>query len=203
MSTDLVCVKPYRLVLLGELVMLERALHLSIMNMQTLFKDALDILQLKDVSIHSVAHDDSKMQNALLCLGLGAVASSLGFLLFPVHMGIITYRPDLVSVLLTAVGSGLTLLLSLSVLGFLAEKLFQSKLETLGFVRVLATASLVNVLSLIPSLGLVAGIWMLVVTVKVLTTEGKLQPLQIGILLFLTFIAFAALSFFGLGYGML
>ena len=183
--------------------MLGKALHPFIMNIQTLFKDAVDVLQLKDVSIHSVAHDKSKMQNALLGLGIGAVASSLGFLLFPVHMGIITYRPDLVSVLLTAVGSGLTLLLSLSVLGFLAEKLFQSKLDTLGFVRVLATASLVNVLSVIPSLGIVAGIWMLVVTVKVLTTESKLQPLQIGILLLLTLLVFAVLGFFGLGYGML
>lgn len=170
------------------------------MDFKTIATEALEVLQLKERAIHSVAHDRSKLQAALLCLGVGALASSLGLVLFPIHMGLITYRPDLAWVIGSAFGGALGQAIVLILVGLLAEKVFQSKLPTQAFFQVMAYASLINVLGLIPSLSIFTSLWILVVTVKVLHSEGKLEAPAIVLLLAFIILLFGSASYYQMGY---
>ncbi len=170
------------------------------MDFKTIATEALEILQLKDKAVHSVAYDRSKLQSGLLCLGVGALAASLGLVLFPVHMGLIVYRPDLSWILSSAVGGALGQAVVLILVGLLAEKVFQSKLPTQGFFQVMSYASLVNVLGLIPGLSLFSMLWMLVVSAKVLHSEGKLEAPAILLLLAFIVLLFGSVSYYGMGY---
>lgn len=173
------------------------------MDAKQVATEALEILQLKDATIHAVAHDRSKLQSAALCLAIGALASSLGLLLFPLHLGLITYRPDLSWVIGAAVGGALGQAFVLYLVGLGTEKIFHSQLSAQGFFQVLATASLVNVLGLVPGLSVFSSIWILVVTAKVLHSEGKLEAPVIALVLLLVMILFGSASYYGMGgFGM-
>ena len=170
------------------------------MDYKQIGTEALEVLQLKDSAIHAVAHDRTKLNASLLCLGVGALASSLGLVLFPVHVGLITYRPDLGWVLGSAIGGALGQIVVILLIGLLAERVFHSKLSTQGFFQVLATASVVNVLGLISSLSFLAWFWMMAVTAKVLHSEGKMEAPSILLILVLILILFGSVSTYGMGY---
>ena len=165
------------------------------MDLKALVLEAWEILQLKEATIHRVAHDRSKLQGAVLCILIGALATSLGFFFFPVSVGFAVYRPDLGWVVGSALGAAVTQALVLAVTGFVAERLFHSKLSTQGYFQVLGMASLVNLLGLVPGLGIVASVWMLVVMGKVLHSEGKMEPGAIAVLIVLLMVFFGALSY--------
>jgi hypothetical protein len=172
------------------------------MDFKIIASEALEVLQLREKAIHAVAHDRSKLQSALLCLGAGALVSSLGFVLFPIHMGPITYRPDLTWVIGSALGGALGQAIVLILVGLLAENVFQSKLPAQGFFQVMAYASLINVLGLIPTLSVFSWIWILVVTVKVLRSEGQLETPALVLLLAFIILLFGSACYYQIGnYG--
>lgn len=166
------------------------------MNIQQSFQDALQILQLKEQAIHSVANDKSALRPALILLGVGVLATTLGLLIFPVQMGMITYRLDLFSLIGALLGAYLMQILGLALVGFLAQKFFSSKLTVEQFVKVMGHAGVINVLGVIPGLGALASLWTLVVLWKVLSSEGKMQLGSILILLFVLLVLFSWMSFY-------
>ncbi|QQR55252.1 hypothetical protein IPG41_01690 [Candidatus Peregrinibacteria bacterium] len=165
------------------------------MNFADIASEAWQILQLKEAALHSVAQDRGKWRNALLCIGLGTLALSLCPLFFPIRVEWVTYRPDLFAVLFFALSGALARIFILFCMGLVAEKLFHSKLSAQGFFQVLGYASLVNVLGILPGLGGISSLWLLVVTAKLLHSEGKMQGEAIFIFLFILMVIFWLLPF--------
>lgn len=175
------------------------------MDLKLLLLEAWSILQLKEPSIHRVAHDRSTFKPAWLGLAIGALASSFGLLLFPVSMGMFIYRPDFGWILESAVGAVLGTALIFFVVGWVAERLFRSQISAQGFFQVMAYASLVNVLDLVPGLGVITSIWLLIVFGKVLHGEGKLEtgPIVLLYCLFLVLLgsfSYSSTMHYGMGF---
>jgi len=167
-----------------------------------MFKNALDIVLLKEPAMHAVVAEKDGLKSALAMVFLGALASSLGSYIFPRTYGMITYRPDITWMLSGIVMATVLGIALLYLVGFLAEKLFHSKLSMEAYVRILGYASVLNFISIIPDLSIVAGIWGLVVMWIVLTKLGKLEAGSVILLLIIEFVLIFGVMGAGMGAGM-
>lgn len=165
------------------------------MDIQKSFKDALQIVQLKEPMMSSVAKDTKALQPALVLAAAAAVVGALGSLLFPVSYGMVTYRMDAVDFVVQAVVGAALAVAGLYVVGYLAEQVFHSKLNMQGYVRVMGHAAVVNFLGIIPALAPISGLWTLVVMCYVLNKLGKLSAGQIILLILLLVVVAAVLGF--------
>lgn len=169
------------------------------MNFQKSFQNALDILQLKEPAMTAVANDPEATQVAWIFVVLGALATSLGVTFFPVHVGLVVYRPDLFWILKATIFESLGMLGGLYLGGYLAEKVFHSTLSMIGFVRVMGHAALLGVLSVFPLLGLLCA-WNLVVWWRVCTRIGKMQVEATVIFMIILVVVAGSLSSLGGSY---
>ena len=160
------------------------------MNLKKSFQSALEILQLNESAMTQVAMDGEATRPAALFVVLGALAAGLGVTFFPVHMGMVVYRPDLFWIVKMTFFESVGMLLGLYFGGFVAEKVFHSRLNRDGFVRVMGHASLLGVLAVFPPLSILC-VWNLVVWWRVCTRIGKMQP-EATVLFLIILVVFAA-----------
>lgn len=172
------------------------------MDIQKTFKDAVDIALLKEPAMHAVTTEKDGLKSALLMIVVGALASSFGTFIFPSTYGMITYRPDITWVLSSFIVASLIGIALLYLMGFLAERLFHSKLSMESYVKILGHASILNFISIIPALSIVSGIWGLVVMWIVLTKLGKLEAGSVILLLIIEFVLVFGVMGMGVGAGM-
>lgn len=172
------------------------SLHPRFMDFQKTFQNVLDILQLKEPTIQAVARDPEATKVAWVAVAAGALATSLGLSFFPVHMGVVVYRPDLFWILQQAVVEALVMLGALYGAGFVGEKWFHSKVDMQGFVRVVGHAAFLGVLNLVPVLGILC-VWELVVLGFLQARVGKLQNEALILFFIVSFLLVAVLSAFG------
>ena len=153
------------------------------MDFQKVFKDALDIVFLKELKMNEVAQDKNALIPALSIVGLVAVVCALGSYVFPMHIGFITYRPDIMFMVEQAVITFVVSVGLLYLMGYLAERFFASKLPMESFVKVMGYGNIVSVLGFISSLSIVSGVWGLVILWTVLTKVAKMEPKNVVILI--------------------
>lgn len=165
------------------------------MDIQKTFKDALDIVFLKEPAMHSVSADEDGLKPAIMMVGIGAIASALGLYLFPEVRGIVVYRLDFAALLSQAVSTFAMSIGLLYLTGYLAEKLFHSKLSMGSFVKIMGHAYILNILGLFPQISLIPLIWFFVVLWRVLTRVAKLGTANTIVLLVIEFFALICLGF--------
>ena len=176
------------------------------MDFQKSLKQAWEILTLKEPTMHAVAKDPEALTPALLMVGLGSLGTAVGMMRFPSVVGEVYYSlgwGDAVAQAALATIFGVAVLY---ITGYFAEKVFHSKLDMNGYVRVIGYASLVNVLGILPALSMVSWIWGLVVMCTLLSRLGKMQAGQIFLLILIELLVLVGLGLvmmvFGLGLGM-
>lgn len=176
------------------------------MDIQKSLQDAWEVLLLKEPRLNSLAKDRNALQSALVIFAAASFVAAFGRMFFPSVMGMVTYRSGLYDVLFEAaisIGVGIGMLY---LAGYLAERLFHSKLDTQGYVTIMGHAGLVNVLGLIPALSAISGLWTLIVMCVVLNKLGHLQAGSIVLLILLEALLMAVLIggvvLFGVGAGM-
>lgn len=176
------------------------------MNIQKSVQDAWEILLLKEPTINSVAKDKNALRPALLIFGATTLVAAFGRMLFPSTVGMVSYRSSVSDVFVEAAISIVAGIAMLYLTAYLAEKVFNSKLDMNAYVQIMGHAALVNVLGILPALSTVSGIWSLIVMCVVLNKIGHLQAGSIVLLILLQVILMSFLIgwvlFAGLGIGM-
>lgn len=155
------------------------------MDLQQSLKQAWEICLLKEPTMAAVAKDSQALKPALIIVAGVGLLGAIGSYIFPSTVGMVTYRYDLIDLVVqaaisVAVGIGL-----LYITGYLAERVFHSKLDMESYVKVAGHASLVNAVSFIPMLSGIAGLWSLVILVVILHKIGKMQAGSIILLILL------------------
>lgn len=176
------------------------------MDLQKSVKQAWEILTLKQPVMQAVAKDPGALQPALIILAGASVLAALGAFVFPSAVGMVTYRSDIIDVVIQA---AISIVLGVAILyttGYLAEQVFHSKLDMNGYVRVMGHAALVSALGIFPPLSSISGIWSLIVLCVLLNKIGKMGAGSIILLLLLEGLIIVvlamALVFLGMGAGL-
>lgn len=176
------------------------------MNIQKSLQDAWELLLLKEARLNSIAKDKNALQPALIIFVVAALIAAFGPMFLPYAVDMVNYRSGFFDVLFQGAFSALIGIGMLYLSGYLAEKLFNSKLDTQGYVNIMGHAGLVNILGLIPALSLISGIWTLVVMCFALNKVGKLQAGSIVLLIllqvFLMIFLVGGVMLAGMGAGM-
>ncbi len=160
------------------------------MDPQKTFSQAFEIVKLKEPAMQTVAKDAKALQPALIITVLGAIIGGLGSYFFPTTLGLVTYQPDVSGVVVSMVTSALITILGLFLTGFLAERVFHSKLNMHGYVKVMGHANILSFLAIYPYLGIVSLVWTFVVFCYVLSKLGKLGVGSIILLILLELLIF-------------
>jgi len=152
----------------------------------SVFNDAIEILKLNKSAMTRVAHDkNATMWGAIILFAPFVIRFLLDF------GGKMTLYGFFFKFYLIA---ALAVAGSLFVFTLVAEHIFHAKADPMGFLRIMAYASIVNFLSIIPSLfgflgilNLAISVWLLVVTYNVLMhyyrlkTEHAIATILIGV----------------------
>lgn len=155
------------------------------MNIQKSLQDAWELLLLKEARLNSIAKDKNALQPALIIFVVASLLAAFGSMFFPYSVDMVHYKSGFFDVLLQGSFSALLGIGMLYLSGYLAEKLFHSKLDAQGYVNIMGHVGLVNVLGVIPAFSFVSGIWTLVVMCFALNKVGKLQAGSIVLLILL------------------
>jgi len=137
--------------------------------------NVVEMVKLNVSAISAVAADEKATGTAVVFMFVAALASALNPVIFPVEFMGIVYRPDAGTVVATWLGGAVGFLLGAVVLNFVAQKLFKGKAKFKEFLRVSGYAALLGVASIVPFVGIIAGLWGLVVLFKNLKTVHKLS----------------------------
>ncbi len=164
------------------------------MDPQKTLSQAFEIIKLKEPAMQTVAKDANALQPALIIIVLGSIIGGLGSYFFPSSLGMVTYQPDIGGLVISMLTAALLSIFGLFLTGFLAERVFHSKLNTQGYVKVMGYANILSFLAIYPYLAIVSGIWTFVVFCYVLSKVGKLGAGSIILLILLL-----ALIFFVVG----
>lgn len=165
------------------------------MDPKLIFQQAYQVAILDEPTMKKVAADKDALPGALLMVGISALATALGRLLFPMNMGIIVYRPDWMSTLGIAVTSFCMSLVTLFVVGYLAKHVFNSKLPPKSFVQVVGMGHVVGIFNLIPAISFIGVLWLVVIF---FFTLRKLDQLSWGSIVLLLLLTFVVMAIFGL-----
>lgn len=147
-----------------------------------------------------VAADGEAFRPALFIVALASLLGVLGYFIFPISEDGFVYRPDIAWLIGQTLIVFLANVAMLYVIGFLGEELFKSKLDMNGFIRVMGHGMIVSLLAIVPKLGLLSGIWVLVIMFKLYKELGKLETGVIIMLLLFFIIVFAVVNSLGFSY---
>lgn len=164
------------------------------MDLQKSAQEAFEIAKLKEPVMNAVAKDAGALQPALIIVVAAAVLGALGSYLFPVSYGMVTYRLDTAGLIAQILIASVVGIGGLYLGGFLAEKVFNSKLNMAGYLRVMGYASIVNALGIYPPLSAISGIWSLVILCFVLNKLGKLNAGSIVLFVLLYFVVMGVVA---------
>lgn len=173
------------------------------------FMNAIEILKLNEKTMQEIATRKTTATAAFLFVLISIVAMSLGsYLMFPS-----AWRPSVGYLFINMLISLIAFFVVVFVIDYTASQFFKGKGNYGQLFRVMGYAYVVMIpyilLAIIPSLfsliGLVTGIWMLIVVFKAISVVKKLNPTQTVFTLLITLvvmaIVYAILGYFGVGMG--
>lgn len=159
------------------------------MDYKTELKNALSIALLKKNVMHHVAEDKKKTTFGYYVIIAAAVLGIVGQQLFMSY-----FKPSLKFSLINGVVQVISVVIGIYVLSFIAKSIFKGYAKHDAFFRVMAYGMIVMWLTVVPMLGIVSGIWGLVLVFVILKTIHKLTTGgAIGTLL-VTFVVMIVIS---------
>ncbi len=180
-------------------------------NFSKALKDLVGVLKLDKKVIDEVANDVKGGFNALVFLIVGAIAGPLGFLLFGLDFGFMTWRPDVGSQLIAMVLMIALNLFFIFVVSFVSVKFFKGKGTFAQFFRVIGLVGGLNVfmfiVPLMMSLGslisLVVGIWALVASYVTLKTVFKMDDTNTILTIIVSVVVYVVVMFILMRFGIM
>jgi len=177
------------------------------MDYKTELKNALHIALLKKNVMHHVAEDKSKTKFGYYVIIAAAVFGIIGQQFFMSF-----FKPSISYSLLNGIIQVISIVIGIYVLSFIAKSIFKGQAKHDAFFRVVAYSMVVMWLTVIPMLGIVSGIWGLVLmfvilkTVHKLTTGGAIGTLLVSLVVMIVVSMiltplYAMLGFGGMGGG--
>lgn len=168
--------------------------------------DVVEILKLNKTKIDAVAGRDSEgVTMALIYLAIGSFGAPLGGAIFGYNVLGVTFRTPILNALIGGVIATVMGALVVYITSLVAERLFKGKGKFPQFFRVMGYAylvSLLGIVTMVPFLGSLAGIWVLVVDFIALQQVHKLDTTNAILTIIVTIVAFVVLSFLVASLGM-
>lgn len=164
------------------------------MDFQKSLSQAFEVVKLKEPAMQTLAKDPKALEPALIITALGAVLGGLGTYFFPYQMMGVSYQPDVPGLIVSILTVALITLLGLFLTGYLAEKVFHSKLSMHGYVKVMGHANILSFFSIYPLLSILSAVWTFVVFCFVLSKLGKLGVGSIILLILLGLLIFGVMG---------
>lgn len=164
------------------------------MDPQKTLSQAFEVVKLKEPAMQALAQDANALQPALIITVLASVIGGLGTYFFPNVLGLVTYQSDIGGLVISMVTSVLLTLFGLFVTGFLAERVFHSKLNMHGYVKVMGHANVLGFLAIYPPLAILSFVWTFVVFCYVISKVGKLGVGSILLLILLEVLIFGVVG---------
>ncbi len=167
---------------------------------------AVNIIKLDEKEMKAVASDEKSMGPAIAFIVLGALAAAVGTYIFPQEFFGVVYRPSMASMVSATIGGTIGRVIGIVVISLIAQYVFKGKAKIVEFLRVAGYAAAIGVVSIVPVLSIVAGLWGLVVmfmmlkSVHKLDTGGAIGTLVLTVVLWLALIfglSFLAIGAFG------
>lgn len=165
-------------------------------------KTAIQVALFKEKDMHHVAGDKGKTKYAYYFIVISALLSFLGQQMF-----MSWFKPTIASGLLMAAVQVVMTIVGIYVISFIATKIFSGKGKHDAFFRVTCYAMIVSWLTLIPMLGIIGGIWGLILlfvilkSVHKLSTGGAIGTMIVGIVV-MGLISMVISPLYGGGYAM-
>lgn len=131
--------------------------------------DAWHIALLKKDAMHKVAGEKAKTAYGYYILISAAVLSVVGQQLFP-----FLFKPTLIYALLMGAMQIIMAVIGIYLMSFVAKSVFKGTAGHDEFFRVLAYGMIVTWMNFIPQLGIISGVWGLILLFVVLRTVHKL-----------------------------
>jgi len=153
-------------------------------------KTAFDVALFKKDVMSTVSTDPVKTQFGYYIIIIGAILGMVGMQIFGGWL-----RPSIVSGLISAVISAVVSVAGIYLASFVAKKFFKGAASHDQFFRVAAYGMILTWASIVPAVGMIAGLWSLalyfviLVTIHKLTTGGA-----IGTILVTAVIAWVVMS---------
>jgi len=136
---------------------------------------AWDIIRLDEKQMQSVAADEKSMGPAIAFIVLGSLCVGLGNYIFPQEFFGVMYRPGVATIISSTIFGAIFRVVGIAVVSLIAQHVFKGKAQVAEFLRVAGYAAILSVLSLVPMLTIVAGLWSLVVAFNMLKSVHKLD----------------------------
>ncbi|MCD6109929.1 YIP1 family protein [bacterium] len=173
------------------------------------FMNSIEILKLNEKKIHDISIRKTTASAAFLFIAAGVVSMSLGtYFMFPAG-----WRMSVGYLLVSMIVSLITAFVAIFAIDFVGSQFFKGKgsfgelFRVMGYAYVLMIPFILIAVApgLYSLLGLVLGVWMIVVTYKIISVIKKLNPtntiLTIIIVGIVLAIIFGILQYFGIGAG--
>ncbi len=169
-----------------------------------------DILQLKQPAIEVAAKSEKFNMLALLYLVFGVVASPLAYQIFGMQFLNMRIWPSIGGTITSMIVGVVVAAVALYITTLVATKVFNGKGTFSEFFRVMGLAYLVYVLSVVgvllppfaPLIGLIVGVWVLVVEYLTLKTVFGLDSTNAVLTIIVTIVAIVVLGFALAGFGL-
>jgi hypothetical protein len=172
------------------------------LDVKNAFQQFVRIIKLDKQAVEDVSKDKKGDTVALFSLILGAIASPLAMGIFGITVLGITIRPNLTDVVMQSVLAIIMAGLTLFITSMVALKLFKGHGSFSEYFRVGGLVYGLNVLGILsfivpsfgPLIGLVIGIWMLVINYIAIKTIFKLDDTNTVLTMIVTIIVFFLLA---------
>ena len=173
------------------------------------FMNAIEILKLNEKKMSDISTRKTTATAAFLFILMGVVSMSLG----SYFMLSVVWRPSIGFLLVNMVVSLVTAFVAIFAIDFVASQFFKGKgnfgqlFRVMGYMYALMIPFILLAVApgLYGLLGLVLGVWMIVVTYKIIAVVKKLNPTHIVFTLIIVIVGlsilFAILQYFGIGVG--
>lgn len=165
------------------------------MNVKELFLEAISIAKLSLPAMGVLAQSPAKTQHAFLLIGISSFASAFGFVLFPVTVLGLSFRPDVLQVVVSVASGFFTTLFIIFLANFFAQRFFHGISNLPSYFRVVGYGSVVGILGLVPAFGLIAALWILVIHYTALKELHRLNQRNAVLVLVLVFVAVFVLGY--------
>lgn len=172
------------------------------------FMNAIEILKLNGKKMEEVANAKAAALPALIFIALGALAFHVGVYFYIANMfkglaglaGLagmsdVSFAPPILDLVISFVLLVVVTVAQIFVMDFVANTFFKGQGKFGQLFRVLGYANLVMIVSLFMQLGIIGGIWLLIVSYVALTKIKKLDATNTVLTLIITIVVVAVLSY--------
>jgi hypothetical protein len=167
--------------------------HPGKLNLSTEFKNAVEVIKLNAAKIRSVSVSKTSSLGAIIFILITLIITNFGNYFVYFRFGM--HSTGISDLLITSVISLISIIFSIFAYDFIGSYFFHGKKSFRELFRVLGYGYLVMVISIIPVLTVIASIWYIIITYKILVEVKKLTSTNSILTILLSIVAVSIIYF--------